>query len=391
MSDDEFNRLSGAGIKRNRPGGIWQIRAKINGVSRALGSTETTDRIEAERIAAEKIAEAKRGGVEEKRLGKEPMRFHVACDVWLAEKGPQLKERDLDAEIKWIKAHGTNKFCHEIEAGFLSSLRNDRIATVKRGPGGVMVPVKPATVNKTLRNVQRVLNYVADTKSVELRRVKWGKIFLKVPKSKPRPITEEQEQAIYDALRWEFIPLSLFACNSGLRAQENLFRWDQIRWNECVVTGVTGKGHEEGRDVALGDTEMAILKAEYARPDRHPVYVFSYVAIKTRKIGRTDRHIIKGQRYPMTYTHWKGRWDAARKLAGLPKLRIHDLRHTAACRTLRATGNLKLVQEMLGHSTIDITARFYAEADHEMVRAGKNAVGKRYVAPNGAPKTVKAS
>ena len=43
------------------------------------------------------------------------------------------------------------------------------------------------------------------------------------------------------------------------------------------------------------------------------------------------------------------------KRAGLPEIRFHDLRHT--CATLLPTGGVhpKIVQEMLGHSSISIT------------------------------------
>jgi integrase len=50
-----------------------------------------------------------------------------------------------------------------------------------------------------------------------------------------------------------------------------------------------------------------------------------------------------------------------------------DLRHTTGSRTLRKTGNLKVVQTLLGHSTIAITAEFYANVTVEDVRAAMEA------------------
>jgi hypothetical protein len=43
-------------------------------------------------------------------------------------------------------------------------------------------------------------------------------------------------------------------------------------------------------------------------------------------------------------------------LAGLPPVRLHDLRHGAASLALSAGVELKVVQEMLGHSSIVLTA-----------------------------------
>ena len=45
--------------------------------------------------------------------------------------------------------------------------------------------------------------------------------------------------------------------------------------------------------------------------------------------------------------------------AGLPPVRLHDLRHGAASLTYRATKDLKAVQSLLGHSQISITADTY--------------------------------
>ncbi|WP_224497137.1 tyrosine-type recombinase/integrase [Bradyrhizobium septentrionale] len=60
----------------------------------------------------------------------------------------------------------------------------------------------------------------------------------------------------------------------------------------------------------------------------------------------------------------KQKWDKA----GVNG-RIHDLRHTTGMRTLRATGNLRIVYELLGHSTIAITSEFYTDATVDDVRA----------------------
>jgi len=50
----------------------------------------------------------------------------------------------------------------------------------------------------------------------------------------------------------------------------------------------------------------------------------------------------------------------ALNLAGLPVVRIHDLRHTAATHLLRRGVHPKVVQELLGHSTISLTLDTYS-------------------------------
>ena len=54
------------------------------------------------------------------------------------------------------------------------------------------------------------------------------------------------------------------------------------------------------------------------------------------------------------------------KEAGLPHVRFHDLRHSAATILLEARIPLKTVQELLGHSSIAITADIYSHVSPEM-------------------------
>lgn len=46
--------------------------------------------------------------------------------------------------------------------------------------------------------------------------------------------------------------------------------------------------------------------------------------------------------------------------AGLPRLRFHDLRHTAASLLLAEGVTVKVVSELLGHADVSTTLRTYA-------------------------------
>ena len=52
--------------------------------------------------------------------------------------------------------------------------------------------------------------------------------------------------------------------------------------------------------------------------------------------------------------------------SSVPKIRFHDLRHTAATWLLGARVNPKVVSEMLGHSAISITLDIYAHVLPDM-------------------------
>ena len=109
----------------------------------------------------------------------------------------------------------------------------------------------------------------------------------------------------------------------------------------------------------------------WRRQNHHETHFFTFVAQRTRPCPKTGKKFIKGERYPITYY---GIGSNKRKWINVGvDARIHDLRHTTGSRTLRKTGNLKVVQTLLGHSTIAITAEFYANVTVEDVRAAMEA------------------
>jgi integrase len=56
-------------------------------------------------------------------------------------------------------------------------------------------------------------------------------------------------------------------------------------------------------------------------------------------------------------------WHRCLELAGVPPRPMHDARHTAITDFLRATGNLKLAQQLARHRTIQTTADIYGHLD----------------------------
>ena len=63
---------------------------------------------------------------------------------------------------------------------------------------------------------------------------------------------------------------------------------------------------------------------------------------------------------PLRNNNWRSRvWDPALKEARLPKVRIHDLRHTCATLLIAQGAHAKAIQRHLGHSSIQITFDTY--------------------------------
>jgi integrase len=58
----------------------------------------------------------------------------------------------------------------------------------------------------------------------------------------------------------------------------------------------------------------------------------------------------------------------ALRRAGLPQIRVHDLRHTTATVLLEAGAHPKLVQDLLGHSTVALTLNSYSHVTSGLSR-----------------------
>jgi integrase len=64
---------------------------------------------------------------------------------------------------------------------------------------------------------------------------------------------------------------------------------------------------------------------------------------------------------PLRESNWKRSvgWRTAKTVAGVPGVRVHDLRHTAASLWLAAGADPKVVQRVLGHATATMTMDLY--------------------------------
>ena len=69
-------------------------------------------------------------------------------------------------------------------------------------------------------------------------------------------------------------------------------------------------------------------------------------------------------------------WDTARKRAGLPDVRMHDLRHSFASNLVNAGRSIYVVSNLLGHSQVKTTQRYAHLSDatlHEAMNDAANA------------------
>lgn len=372
------SELSDRYITRSRPGTEWRYRFFFKGKKPYTGETGTTDRAEAKKIAEAKRDETKALLEGERKLGRGPMTFGRACDLFIAEKVPgflSMKEADARTLIDFMKKYiKPGLLMHEIPAADITKMSQARAKCLRKGRGGIMVRIKASTVNATVDLLHRIMNHAHDAHGASMRHYKWTVFRVKTQKRErgdkaKRAIKLPTEQLLLATISPNYLQVTRFALLSGLRATENLLRWDQIDWENRMALDVRGKNRREvGRDVRLGRAAMATLQAEFNRPDRHPVYVFTYLCHKTRVIGGTARKTIRGQRYPVTYSGWNAAWDRCKEALGLHgKVRLHDWRHTFATRNAKLV-NVADLQSMMDHAKVETTMG-YVTIDDDAIRA----------------------
>ena len=122
-------------------------------------------------------------------------------------------------------------------------------------------------------------------------------------------------------------------------------------------------------DLIRGMWRITDTKSGYAR---HLPLNDGAMAVLHQMQGLSRSQFIFGN--PKTgkpYVHIYQAWDTARKKAGLPDVRMHDLRHTFASLLINNGRSIYEVQKLLGHTQIKTTQR-YAHLTQETLLDASN-------------------
>lgn len=323
------------------------------------GSTGKTTKRDAIAYEAQQRDEARAWIAEQESLKSAPMTIDIACGLYYTQVGQHHVNskstlRDLN---RLVKHFGKDAFLSDIANGGLAEL-----VAIRRGEGVSNATVN-RTVTETLRKVfKRAINVWDQTIPKEPR---WRDHILPEPKERTRELTEDEEGALEASIRGDYLPIWRFALASGVRMKEAVtLTWPAVDWGAGVIRLVV-KGSKPHVIPISGEIREILWPLQ----GDHETAVFTYVC--RQKGGGKEI----GQRYPVTYQGLKSMWRRSRGKSGVKDFRFHDNRHTAATRLLRETGNLKIVQELLGHEDIATTTK-YAHVTRDDVRAAMDSVTK---------------
>ena len=285
--------------------------------------------------------------------------------------GADTTWRDIERLIGYF---GSTKLLSEITDNDIANLvawrRGHRRKDHRKNPPKDAPPqpfIAPATVNRSTTEVMKKLFTRAKAWGVRFdREPDWKRHWLKEPQERVRELKKTEAAQIDEATRDDYRPILEFAAATGLRLNECLLRWSEVDWDTRRIEK-PGKG--DRRVIAHITNEVRSIL--WPLRGHHEEFVFTYVAKRTRKAQK----LVKGQRYPVTYSGLKSAWKRIRAAARVEDFRFHDIRHDFATKLLRETGNLKLVSKALNHADIKTTTKYAHVVDDE-VAAGIDAMQK---------------
>jgi integrase len=207
--------------------------------------------------------------------------------------------------------------------------------------------------------------------------VKQGLVARNVADSVTPPRYTPKEMATWDAdqarqflsvaHRSSHGPLWIVALATGMRRGEVLgLRWKDVDFERGVLRVWQTVGVLHG---------VLEIKAPKTRSSRREIRVPAAVIelLREHKRRQNERRLALGaawQDHDLVFTvghggpihpdNLKVDYDRLVKLAGVPRIRIHDLRHTRITLAIQQGAPIKLVSEEAGHSHVSITLGTYA-------------------------------
>jgi integrase len=216
--------------------------------------------------------------------------------------------------------------------------------------------------------------------------VKWGLVGRNVANLVSLPgveryegqvLTVDQARRLLEVARGSRLDvLLLMALTTGMRRGELVaLHWDDLDFETGVlqvrrnVTYMDGVGYAERepktkagrRKIGLTDVVLEALKEHREKQQQARVKA----GAKWQERGLIFSNIYGGY---FDADHVGTIFKKLSKKAGLPDVRFHDLRHSVATVLLAAKIDLKAVSELLGHSSVAITADIYQSVLSEQQR-----------------------
>lgn len=188
--------------------------------------------------------------------------------------------------------------------------------------------------------------------------------------TKERPVLTQQQaqQFVQAARKSDLEALFVVALTTGLRHGElRALRWQQIDFEQGKIHVRRTAGDIDGYGTVESEPK--------SQKGRRTIIVHAFVLeiLKRHRLNQLECRLKAGSAWrdlDLVFPSKTGNYFCKNTLyrnfakilnkAGLPPMRVHDLRHSAATILLAMGVNIKVVQEILGHSNVSLTLKVYS-------------------------------
>jgi integrase len=284
----------------------WEVRVQHAGERLSKSFSSYRDAQEYERRIKQRV--------EDHRVGRAPRySLEEAVERWLDGEAKSLSSyRNLENKVRAILPHIQGKALTEADT-----------AAAELTKAGLSAGLRPATINRRLAILRRV---------ARLAHRKW---------------------------RW---------IESDVAARITLLPGEEPRYvqaTEAQVDTLLEQAEPRTRQAIVWAALTGLRQGELRRVEPHH-FKDGALAVYRTKTGRPRMVPLAPGLDPDTFPYGLTSWEVttlfrkARKAAGMEWLQWRDLRRTCGSWIVQRTKSLKAAQDILGHTTIAITAKHYA-------------------------------
>jgi integrase len=232
--------------------------------------------------------------------------------------------------------------------------------------------LSPATADHHVKLIRYALNLAVDWNIIEVNPIKGIKLF-NADNRIEHYLDEEELERLLTVLRTDenraVCHIAMFLLSTGCRLNEALqAKWEQVdQANRSWRIPASNSKSKRMRSVPLNDSALHVL----GHLETEGEFAHLFINRQTRQ----------------PYTTVMKVWSRLRAKAGLPHLRIHDLRHGFASLLVSSGRTLYEVQQILGHSDPKVTMRY----SHLSTKALQDAASSASVIFNHSPQPAAAA
>lgn len=211
-----------------------------------------------------------------------------------------------------------------------------------------------------------------------------------------RVLTYEEQMQFLDSLEDDRLSFAfILALATGIRIGELLaLKWENVDLDNKIIKIKLSLSRVKNFDENINTKTKLIFKEPKTKAGKRDIPIPDSVIKEFRKHKKrqNEEKLIAGQIYedndlviatelgkPIDQRNLTRKFKSICKRADLQDVNFHALRHTYATRLLEANEHPKVVQEILGHSSISVTLDTYSHVMPEVKKAAASKINNLFI------------